>query len=164
VSRHYGSKRWPLLALAVVSTTAAWIMAYDVTIKADSAIGDLRKTSDTVAVLSQEGSANADSLRERWRDLVPQVALGGPISFALGGLVGGFGTALAVALANPRFRRPRDWLLTLAVATFFGDIETLYDLMGDAGLLAMFVAWQAAVIASIDHGLGKDDASPNAQS
>jgi hypothetical protein len=157
VSRHYGSKRWHLLAQAVVLTTVAWIAAYDVTIKADSTIGDLRMTSDTIAVLSQPGGGSAATLRERWRDLLPQVRLGGPISFALGGLVGGFGTALAVAIANARFRRGGDWLLTLAVATFFGAIEKLYDVLGDAGMLAMFVAWQTAVIASIARGLARDE-------
>lgn len=153
--RHYGSRRLPLLVLAIAFTTAAWILAFDVTIKADSMIGDLRKTSDTIAAASQSGGAYAEAPGERWRNLVPQLALGGTISFGLGGLVGGFGTALAVAAANARFRDARSWLLTLAVATFFGAIERVYDLMGDIGLLVLFAAWQAAVIATIAHGLGK---------
>ena len=80
----------------------------------------------------------------------------GVISFAVGGLAGGLGTCLAVALANARFRRPRDWLITLLVATVIGALEPLYDLMGDAGLLALFVLWQSAVIASIAWGLGRE--------
>ena len=40
-------------------------------------------------------------------------------------------------------------MLTLLVATALGAIEKVYDLMGEAGLLALFVVWQSAVIASI---------------
>jgi hypothetical protein len=31
----------------------------------------------------------------------------------------------------------------------------VYELMGDEGLLALFVLWQSAVIASIAYGLGR---------
>jgi hypothetical protein len=71
-------------------------------------------------------------------------------------LVGGLGTCFAVALANPRFRRPGVWLLTVLIATALGAIEKVYDLLGDDGLLAMFVLWQAAVIASIAWALGRE--------
>jgi hypothetical protein len=158
--RHYGSKHTPMLALVVLLTTVAWILAYDITIKADSAIGDLRKTSDTIAAVSQSGAGAAERLRRLWHDLVPQIPLGGPISFGLGGFVGGFGTALAVATANARFRGARGWLFTLAVATFFGAIEKVYDLMGDFGLLVLFAVWQAAVIATIVHALGRQPVHP----
>jgi hypothetical protein len=128
-SYRFGGKHPALLVVAVLLTTAAWILAWDVTVQVDGYLEHL-----PTALLASN-------------------AFRGTISFAVGGLVGGLGTCLAVAIANPRFRRLEHWLLTLTVATFFGAIEQVYDLLGDVGLLALFVAWQAAVIASIARAL-----------
>jgi hypothetical protein len=83
--------------------------------------------------------------------------LGAAVSFGLGGLVGGFGTALAAALVNARFRRASAWVLTVVVATVLGAIENLYGLVGgDAALMALFMCWQAGVIATLAHGLSQE--------
>jgi hypothetical protein len=136
-------------------------VACDLTVKAESRLGNYHELSDLFASLSKP---------EQGPDVAPRVDLpavrgsmeklpfAGVISFGIGGLVGGLGTCLAVALAHPRFRGPRAWLLTLLVATVLGAIEPLYDLMGEAGLLALFVLWQSGVIASIAHGLGREQA------
>jgi hypothetical protein len=129
----FGGKHPALLIVAVLLTTAAWILAWDATVEVDGYLEHLGEPS-AMGVLTSS-------------------AFRGTASFAVGGLVGGLGTCLAVATANARFRRLEHWLLTLAVATFFGAIEQVYDLLGEAGLLALFVAWQAAVIASIARAL-----------
>ena len=127
----FGTRHRLLLLLAVLITTAAWILAFDLTSQAERTLGN-----------------------ELPRDLR------GTLSFAIGGLVGGLGTCLAVAIANPRFRRWEGWLLTLLIATLLGAVESIYDRMGEAGLLALFVVWQAAVIASIARALGRGGLGP----
>jgi hypothetical protein len=72
----FGTRHRVLLLLAVLITTAAWILAFDLTSQAERTLGN-----------------------ELPRDLR------GTLSFGIGGLVGGVGTCLAVAIANPRFRR-----------------------------------------------------------
>jgi len=133
-AHHFGSRdesrdRLRLL-LAVLLTTAAWILAFDLTSQADFYLG---------AQVTSE--------------------VRGAITCGLGGFIGGLGTCLAVAIANPKFRRLEAWLLTLLVATLFGAIEKVYEqfaeLFDDAALCALFVAWQAAVIASIARGLAR---------
>jgi hypothetical protein len=132
-SYRFGGKHPALLVVAVLLTTAAWILAWDVTVQVDGYLQHL-PTASAAGLLASN-------------------AFRGTISFAVGGFVGGLGTCLAVVIANARFRRLEHWLLTLTVATFFGAIEQVYDLLGDVGLLALFVAWQAAVIASIARAL-----------
>jgi hypothetical protein len=132
-SYRFGGKHPALLVVAVLLTTAAWILAWDVTVQVDGYLQHL-PTASAAGLLASN-------------------AFRGTISFAVGGFVGGLGTCLAFAIANARFRRLEHWLLTLTVATFFGAIEQVYDLLGDVGLLALFVAWQAAVIASIARAL-----------
>lgn len=156
--RAFGSRDWLKLAVALLMTTAAWIAAWDLTAKADSRLGNFHELADLFATQSNP---------EQGPDIAPRVDMAAvrgsmeklpfrnTISFGIGGLVGGFGTCLAVALANARFRRPGAWLLTLLVATILGALEPLYDLMGEAGLLALFVLWQSAVIASIARGLAR---------
>jgi hypothetical protein len=127
-ARHFAGKDRLSLLLAALVTAAAWILAFDLASQADFSLG-------------------------------PQVTseARGAISCGIGGLVGGLGTCVAVALANPRFRRLEACLLTVLVATLFGAIERVYELFSglfdDAALFALFVAWQAAVITSIAHGL-----------
>jgi hypothetical protein len=129
-ARHFAGKDRLSLLLAVLLTAAAWILAFDLASQADFSFG-------------------------------PQVTseARGAIACGIGGLVGGLGTCIAVALANPRFRRLKPWLLTVLIATFFGAIERVYELFSglfdDAALFALFVAWQTAVIASIARGLGR---------
>jgi hypothetical protein len=129
-SHRFGAKHPALLVVAVLLTTAAWILAWDVTVQVDGYLEHLRDTSAA-------GLPTSSAFR-------------GTVSFTVGGLVGGLGTC---PIANARFRRLEGWLLTLVVATFFGAIEQVYDLLGEVGLLALFVAWQAAVIASIARAL-----------
>jgi len=129
-AHHFGARgRWRLL-LAMVLTTLAWVLAFDLASQADMQLG--------LQVSSQARGA---------------FALG------VGGFVGGFGTCLAVAIAHPRFRRLGAWLLTALVATFFGAIEQVYELAADlfenAALCALFIVWQTAVIASIAATLGR---------
>jgi hypothetical protein len=111
------------LAGTVVITTAAWIAAW-------------------IAVLAAGARL----------DVLPQ-PLGEPVSFAFGGLTGGLGTCLAVALAAPAFRRPSRWLPTLLAAMLFGALTPLYSWLHQHGTLALFVLWQAAVMASIAYVL-----------
>jgi hypothetical protein len=163
--RAFGSRDRLLLVVAVLMTSAAWIVAWDLTVKADSRLGNYHELSDLFATLS--GPEQGPDVAPRVdvpavRGSMEKLPFAGAISFGIGGLVGGFGTCLAVALAHPRFRRREScvgaWLLTLLVATALGAIEPLYDLMGEAGLLALFVLWQSGVIASIAHALGREQA------
>jgi hypothetical protein len=163
--RAFGSRDRLLLVVAVLMTSAAWIVAWDLTVKADSRLGNYHELSDLFATLS--GPEQGPDVAPRVdvpavRGSMEKLPFAGAISFGLGGLVGGSGTCLAVALAHPRFRRREScvgaWLLTLLVATALGAIEPLYDLMGEAGLLALFVLWQSGVIASIAHALGREQA------
>jgi hypothetical protein len=159
--RVFGSRNWLLLVVAVLMTSAAWIVAWDLTVKADSRLGNYHELSDLFATLSgpEQGPDVAPRVdMPAVRGSMEKLPFAGVISFGIGGLVGGSGTCLAVALANRRFRRPRVWLITLLVATVLGAIEPLYDLMGEAGLLALFVLWQSGVIASIAHALGRQQA------
>jgi hypothetical protein len=147
----FGSRGgWLRLAEAVLVTTAAWILAYDATVRADSWFGSVRDLTDVITDLSRPDAAPGAQVE------VHKLPFSDAISFGTGGLVGGLGTCFAVALANPRFRRPGAWLLTVLIATALGAIEKVYDLLGDDGLLAMFVLWQAAVIASIAWALGRE--------
>jgi hypothetical protein len=128
------AKPHKLLALklfgVVAITTAAWIAAW-------------------IAVLAAGARL----------DFVPQ-ALGEPVCFALGGLTGALGTCLAVALAAPAFRRPSRWLLTLVAATLAGGFTPLYSWLHAFGTLALFVLWQAAVMAAIAHVLAGAQSPP----
>jgi hypothetical protein len=146
---HYGSKNKLDLVFAVLITTAAWILAYDLTVLADEKIGSLRKTTDIIDVLAGGAAGGRGSSTQNG------FVLGTALSFGLGGLIGGIGTALAAALAHPRMRRPPAFVLTVVVGTVFGAIEKVYDLLGDAGLLVLFMCWQAAVIASVARGLAR---------
>jgi hypothetical protein len=147
--RHYGTKDRLALVGAVLVTAAAWIYAFDLTVLADGRIGDLRKISEIIDALRGGSGGHAGGGQG--------FVLGTAVSFGLGGLVGGFGTALAAALVNPRFRRPAAWVLTLAAGTVFGAIENVYSLLGgDAALMALFMCWQAAVIATVAHGLSQE--------
>jgi hypothetical protein len=133
-AHHFGSRDRLRLLLAVLLTTAAWVLAFDLTSQADFYLG-MQVTSDAR----------------------------GAITCGIGGFVGGLGTCIAVAIANPKFRRLEAWLLTVLVATLFGAIEKVYEqfaeLFDDAALYALFVAWQAAVIAAVARGLGRARAS-----
>jgi hypothetical protein len=148
---HYGGKDKIGLALAVLVTIAAWILAYDLTVLADERIGGLRRTSEIMDVLAGRevggnGSATANGF-----------VLGSALSFGLGGLIGGAGTARAAAAAHPAMRRGSAFALTVAVGTLFGAIEKVYDFFGgELGLILLFVCWQAAVIASIARGLSRE--------
>jgi hypothetical protein len=157
--RRFGSKDWLALVVAVLVTTAAWILAYDLTVQTDSHLGDFHQLSDLIAALRQgpdvAPSTDPGIVLPGVHGTTGKLPFSDAISFGVGGLVGGLGTCLAVALANPRFRRPGALMLTLLVATALGAIEKVYDLMGEAGLLALFVVWQSAVIASIARGLTK---------
>jgi hypothetical protein len=118
---HWFAHAHPLrLAGAVLVTTMAWIAAWTATLAAGAQL-----------------------------HLAPE-PFGEPASFGIGGLAGGLGTCLAVALAAPAFRRPSRWLPTLVAAVVFGALTPLYSAIGgENGTLAMFVLWQAAVTAAI---------------
>jgi hypothetical protein len=147
--RHYGTKDWWAQLGAVLVTTAAWIYAFDLTVLADGRIGDLRQISDIIDELRGGSGGHGGGGQGGKNGFV----LGAAVSFGLGGLVGGFGTALAAA----RFRRASAWVLTVVVATVLGAIENLYGLVGgDAALMALFMCWQAGVIATLAHGLSQE--------
>ena len=49
--RRFGSRNRWLLALAVLLTTAAWILAYDLTVKTDSYVGKAHEVADLLSAL-----------------------------------------------------------------------------------------------------------------
>jgi len=150
--RHFGVRSWLMFLLVVLVTTAAWIAAYDVTVWADMQIGKYRDAIDTLDTLSRTAEPQpgqpAPAAAQAWR-------WGEPLSFALGGLIGGFGTWLAAALAHPRARRPGALIVTLVLATAIGATFDLTDRLGDAGIAVFFAVWQAAVAASLARELAR---------
>jgi hypothetical protein len=152
----FGSKSPVLLVLAVLVTTAAWILAYDSTVKADAQFGQQHREWElfrSLQIDQRQGEATPVTPPAASRALDP--ALGQSLSFAIGGLIGGLGTCLAVALALPRFRRPAAWIVPVLLATIVGAVEPMLDIIRDGGLLALFVLWQAAVMAAIGHALAQ---------
>ena len=148
--RHFGVRSWLMFLVVVLVTTAAWIAAYDTTVWADMQIGKYRDAIDTLDTLSRtaESPGATPAPAEAWR-------WGEPLSFGLGGLIGGFGTWLAAALAHPRARRPGALIVTLVLATAIGATFDLTDRLGDAGIAVFFAVWQAAVAASLARELAR---------
>jgi len=152
--RHFGVRSWLMFLLVVLVTTAAWIAAYDATVWADMQIGKYRDAIDTLDTLSRtaeqpgQPAPGATPTTGWWR-------FGETLSFGLGGLIGGFGTWLAAALAHPRARRAGALIITLVLATVLGATFDLTDRLGDAGIAVFFAIWQAAVAASLARELAR---------
>jgi hypothetical protein len=150
----FGSRNPVVLLLAVLVTIAAWILAYDSTVKVDAQFGKQRQEWELVRSLQidqRQGDAAQSAERAPAREL--DRTLGESLSFAIGGLIGGLGTCLAVALALPRFRRPAPWIVPVLLATVVGALEPIFDVTRDGGLIALFVLWQASVMAAIARAL-----------
>ena len=74
----------------------------------------------------------------------------------IGGLIGGVGTLLGVAIVNVRMRRPETFLPIATVAVLLGMIlqaAFLSDPYGMIGYFLLFVCWQSMVAAAIARAL-----------
>jgi hypothetical protein len=110
----FGLKDRFLLLLTVLLVTVTRTLAHDIAVSAHSSI-------------TQSGTSEVRPLADT-------------ISFGIGGLVGGFGTCLAVAIGSPRFRRFDWWLFTLFVAVLSASTVVVYELLLRAyALIGLFV-------------------------
>jgi hypothetical protein len=127
-------KKGPLdLAVVLVGVAIAWILAWRTAISVHDFLNHL-----------QAGDITIPGGRK-----FPYVfAFAGLVA----GLVGSLGTVIAVSLASPDFREHSDWLRTIALGTIAGALLHFGDTPNET-FLPLFIAWQAAVAASVGYGL-----------
>jgi hypothetical protein len=146
-----------LLSIVLAATTLAWIAAYDATVTANLSLGEFKKTVSEVKPPASPPATGQEVEDDPVIRLPPtpstvQMPMMFAVSGMVGGLVGGLITIFGVSIAAPGFRRVESWVFTLAVAIVFGALLEL-GALGTLGFLALFAAWQSAVIAMIARGL-----------
>jgi hypothetical protein len=149
----FGSRERFSVVLAFLFTVGAWLLAHD---SAVSTFTYLDRFAVEGGSPMPDVTGDVDPLNQtlKRRERLPIAKV---LTYAVGGFVGGLGTILAVAIANPRFRRLDPWLLTLFVAVLVAILAEIYgDTAGAFAWLVLFTTWQAAVIASIGYGLARD--------
>jgi len=77
--------------------------------------------------------------------------LGWILAGAVGGAIGAGLTAFGTGIVAPAIRRPEAWGLIVVAGALFGLL--LYPAASLDAIVLLFVPWQAAVAASIAHGL-----------
>ena len=120
------------LAVVVAGTIIAWILAW----------------RTAISVYDYVNQLHAAAIGTDSRKFPSVYAIAGVVA----GLVGSLGTVAAVAIASPDFRAHSDWLRTIAIGTVAGALLHFGGQPYET-FLPLFVVWQAAVAASIAHGL-----------
>ena len=139
------------IVLVVLLVAAGWVVAYDTAAYTGGTLSEYRVDRPDVpdAPTADTNQTPGEAFQRGSKDFPFAYAIAGLV----GGAVGGLAVIVALTMTNIRFRRP-DWcFLTWAAATLLGSILGLGNVLGQAALVILFVAWQTALLLLFKLGL-----------